>query len=177
MANIKKIYFHASQNTYTCTPHRQIEAGVFNWSDLEHTEWIHGVSITSVQLDLYNPWTGAFFGTQAHALWPVLRERMFSHSVSLHIRDSQCFWDYLAYDEQALNHKIGRDLGFSAHSHLCYLRMRASQHTHAIQTDWLLPSRGADYLRNSGNQFPPVWAEAKLEARRSWGDSTNERLN
>lgn len=91
------------------------------------------------------------------------------------------FGIFLLYRGQAENHDIGRDVGFSAHSHLCFLKKEkkkaANQHTHTIQTDWLLPSRGADYLRNSGNQFPPVWAEAKLEARHSWGDFTNERLN
>lgn len=52
-----------------------------------------------------------------------------------------------------------------------------NQRTHAIQIDWLLPCRGADYLKNSGNQLTPVWAEAKPEAKHSWGDFTNESLN
>lgn len=48
-------------------------------------------------------------------------------------------WDFLLHHGQAENYGIGRDVGFSAHSHLCFLKKEkkkaANQHTHTIQTD------------------------------------------
>lgn len=51
MANIKKIYFHASQHTSTCKQHRDIRAGVLNQNDC----FYHCCAAS-----LPKSWTGAF---------------------------------------------------------------------------------------------------------------------
>lgn len=62
---------------------------------------------------------------------------------------------------------------FPPHSPACVLSIKwklPNQHTHSVHTDWLLPSRGADYLRNLGNHFSlnVGWGQARGRQQLGW---------